>query len=178
MPATSLKQKKFMDAAAHNPAFAKQAGIPQSVAQDFSSASKGMKFGARSGERPDSQSINKPKTNHGSQEFFKKGGTAMATKKMMAFEKSGKDVEKKGVKEGSKKDMMMDKMQMAGMKKGGMKKMASGGMTTAKMGKVTAGGKRAYGEPSVQAKGHTKGSEIKMSGSKPLGMKKGGKAYC
>jgi hypothetical protein len=72
MPATSLKQKKFMDAAAHNPAFAKQAGIPQSVAQDFSSASKGMKFGARSGERPDSQAINKPKTNQGSQEFLRK----------------------------------------------------------------------------------------------------------
>ena len=45
MPATSLKQKKFMDAAAHNPSFAKQAGVPQSVAKDFSEASKGMKFG-------------------------------------------------------------------------------------------------------------------------------------
>jgi hypothetical protein len=27
MPATSAKQKRFMDAAAHNPDFAKQAGI-------------------------------------------------------------------------------------------------------------------------------------------------------
>ena len=179
MPATSLKQKKFMDAAAHNPTFAKQAGIPQSVSQDFSSASKGMKFGKGSGSRADIQSINKPKTNQGSQEFFKKGGSAMATKKMMAFEKSGKDVEKKGVKEGSKADMAMDKKQMASMKRGGgVKKMASGGMTTAKMGKVTAGGKRPHGEHSVQAKGHTKGTEVKMSGSKPLGMKKGGKAYC
>lgn len=34
------------------------------------------------------------------------------------FEKSGKDVEKKGMKEGSKKEMMMDKTQM--MKKGGL----------------------------------------------------------
>lgn len=46
MPAVSKKQKKFMDAAAHNPAFAKAAGIPVGVAQEFSSASKGQKFKA------------------------------------------------------------------------------------------------------------------------------------
>jgi hypothetical protein len=44
MPAVSKKQKRFMDAAAHNPAFAKKVGIPQSVAMDFSEASKGKKF--------------------------------------------------------------------------------------------------------------------------------------
>jgi len=44
MPAVSKKQKKLMDAAAHNPAFAKKVGIPQSVAMDFSKASKGKKF--------------------------------------------------------------------------------------------------------------------------------------
>ena len=44
MPAVSKKQKKFMDAAAHSPAFAKKVGIPQSVAMDFSEASKGKKF--------------------------------------------------------------------------------------------------------------------------------------
>jgi hypothetical protein len=94
MPAKSLKQKRLMDAAAHNPAFAKKVGIPQSVAMDFSEASKGKKF--------------------------QKGGDTMAkmTPKMKKFEMSNKDVEKKGVKEGSKKDMMMDKEQM-GMKKGG-----------------------------------------------------------
>lgn len=89
MPAKSAKQKRLMDAAAHNPAFAKKVGIPQSVAMDFSQASKGKKF--------------------------QKGGETMA--KMKNFEKSSKDVEKKGVKEGSKKDMMMDKAQ--GYKKGG-----------------------------------------------------------
>jgi hypothetical protein len=172
MPATSFKQKKFMDAAAHNPAFAKQAGIPQSVAQDFSTASKGMKFGKdRSvATRADRQTINNPKTNQGKQELFKKGGNAMATKmssKMMAFEKSGKDVEMKGVKEGSKKDMAMDKMQM--------KKMAKGGITSAKMGAVKTA---APSKDGVASKGKTKGTQIKMSGSKPLGMKKGGKAYC
>jgi len=44
MPAKSVKQKRLMDAAAHNPAFAKKVGIPQSVAMDFSKASKGKKF--------------------------------------------------------------------------------------------------------------------------------------
>ena len=47
-----------------------------------------------------------------------------------------------------------------------------------KMGKVTSGGKKPHGEHTVQKKGHTKGMMPKMSGSKPLGMKKGGKAYC
>lgn len=40
MPSTSEKQKKFMQAAAHNPDFAKKAGIPQSVAKDFVEADK------------------------------------------------------------------------------------------------------------------------------------------
>ena len=90
MPVVSKKQKRFMDAAAHSPAFAKKVGIPQSVAMDFSEASKGKKF--------------------------RKGGEAMA--KMKMFEKSSKDMEKKGVKEGSKADMAMDKKQ--GYAKGGM----------------------------------------------------------
>ena len=44
MPAVSEKQKKFFDAAAHNPAFAKKVGIPGKVAKEFSKESKGMKF--------------------------------------------------------------------------------------------------------------------------------------
>lgn len=46
MPAKSEKQKKLMDAAAHNPAFAKKVGIPVKVAKKFSRTSKGMKFGS------------------------------------------------------------------------------------------------------------------------------------
>ena len=38
MPSKSAKQKKFMAAAAHNPEFAKKAGIPQEVAQEFNKA--------------------------------------------------------------------------------------------------------------------------------------------
>ena len=44
MPSTSAKQHKFMEAVAHNPAFAKKAGVPQSVGKDFASADKGKKF--------------------------------------------------------------------------------------------------------------------------------------
>jgi hypothetical protein len=44
MPSTSKKQHNFMEAVAHNPSFAKKAGVPQSVGQDFSSADKGRKF--------------------------------------------------------------------------------------------------------------------------------------
>jgi hypothetical protein len=44
MPSTSKKQHNFMEAVAHNPAFAKKAGVPQSVGQDFSSADKSRKF--------------------------------------------------------------------------------------------------------------------------------------
>jgi hypothetical protein len=144
MPSSSAKQHRFMEAIAHNKAFAKKVGVPQSVGQEYSKADKGK--------------------------TFKQGGDMMS-KKM--FEKSGKDVEKKGMKEGSKADMKMDKMQM--MKKGGMKKMADGGITTAKMSKVKAGGNRPHGEHSIQEKGHTKAMMPTMKSSTPLGMKKGGK---
>ena len=133
MPSTSKKQHNFMEAIAHSPSFAKKVGVPQSVGQDFSKADKGK--------------------------TFKRGGDTMATKGVnpfAKFEKSGKDVEKKGMKEGSKADMMMDKQQMMGMKKGGgVKKMASGGSASS----------RADG---VASKGKTKGTFVAM--------KKGGKA--
>ena len=44
MPSTSKKQANFMAAVAHNPAFAKKAGVPQSVGKDFNQADKGRKF--------------------------------------------------------------------------------------------------------------------------------------
>jgi hypothetical protein len=115
MPSTSDKQHKFMEAVANNPKFAKKVGVPQAVGQDFAEADK-VKMPK---SRPDLQGINKQKTDYGSMNLFKRGGV-MATKKMAMFEKSGKDVEKKGMKEGSKADMALDKKQMMGMKKGGM----------------------------------------------------------
>ena len=35
MPSTSAKQAKLMQAAAHNPAFAKKVGVPAAVAKEF-----------------------------------------------------------------------------------------------------------------------------------------------
>lgn len=35
MPAKSAKQERFMQAIAHNPKFAKAAGVPQSVGKEF-----------------------------------------------------------------------------------------------------------------------------------------------
>ena len=40
MPSTSDKQRRFMAAAAYSPQFAKSAGIPQHVAQEFNIADK------------------------------------------------------------------------------------------------------------------------------------------
>jgi hypothetical protein len=81
---------------------------------------------------------------------LKKGGNVKYN-----FEKSGKDVEKKGMKEGSKADMALDKKQMMGgmpmkggkpafmMKKGGMAGYAKGG--------------------GIESKGKTKGTVIRMA---------------
>jgi hypothetical protein len=91
-----------MEAIAHSPSFAKKVHIPQSVGKDFAAADKGK--------------------------TFKRGGDMKGnmTSKMKMFEKSGKDIEKKGMKEGSKADMALDKKQM--MKAGGkVRRMAAGG---------------------------------------------------
>ena len=44
MPSISKKQHNFMAAVAHNPAFAKKAGVPTSVGKEFNQADKGRKF--------------------------------------------------------------------------------------------------------------------------------------
>jgi hypothetical protein len=133
---------------ANNPAAAKRVGIPQSVGKEFMKADKGKRFG--SGSRADLQRINKLKTDQGKQEFFSKGGDTMASKMNAGF------------------------MAMMAKKKGApAKKMANGGITTAKMGAVKTA---APSRDGLAAKGKTKGTQVKMSGSKPLGMKKGGYA--
>ena len=44
MPSKSKAQHNLMEGVAHNKAFAKKVGIPQSVGKDFSAADKGKKF--------------------------------------------------------------------------------------------------------------------------------------
>ena len=160
MPSVSAKQKKFMDAAAHNPAFAKASGIPVKVAKEFSETSKGMKFGKDTDtSRADLQKVNKPKTLHGKMSIMKGGGMAESkamVKKEVSFMK----------KAGAPKSMVKHE-------ESEMKKMAKGGITTAKMGAVKTA---APSRDGLATKGKTKGTMVKMSGSKPLGMKKGGKA--
>lgn len=41
MPSKSPAQARFMAAAAHNPKFAKKAGVPPGVAKEFNAADKG-----------------------------------------------------------------------------------------------------------------------------------------
>lgn len=160
MPATSEKQKKFMDAAAHNPAFAKASGVPVKVAKEFSEASKGMKFGKDTNKsRPDLQKINNPSTRQGKMELMKAGGI-MATKKMSSGGMPMKGGKPAFIGDGK------------GMKKGGS---AGNGITTAKMGAVKAGGFKGKGEHAVQSKGISKGTMVKMKADgKPMGMKAGG----
>jgi hypothetical protein len=43
MPSKSAKQHRFMEAAAHNPAFAKRNKVPQKVAREFVAADKRRK---------------------------------------------------------------------------------------------------------------------------------------
>ena len=135
MPSTSKKQHNFMAAIAHNPAFAKKVGIPQSVGKDFDEADKGKKFGSGGRTRPDVQKVNKSKTDHGKMTFFKEGGNTMASKMNPGF-MAMMAKKKAGAKAGDKAAMPM-------------KKMAGGGSAS----------KRADG---VATKGKTKGTMIGM----------------
>jgi hypothetical protein len=162
VPSASKKQHNLMAMVANDPAAAKRVGVPQSVGKEFVEADKGKKFGQAPKARPDLQRVNKSETLHGKSALFKQGGHMKESKAMVKKEVSFMKAK------GAPKSMVKHE-------ESEMKKMAKGGITTAKMGKVTAGGKKPHGEHSVQKSGHTKGKEIKMTGSKPLGMKKGGK---
>jgi len=145
MPSTSQKQHNFMAAVANNPAFAKKAGVPQSVGKDFTAADKGLKL-SKSGSRADLQTMNNPKTNQGAKELFKKGGSTMATKPSNLFK--GKETYSEELKEAKAiKSGKITPQQYAKGEKSEMKKMARGG--------------------GVESRGKTKGKMIVM--------KKGGK---
>ena len=147
MPAVSEKQKKFMDAVAHNKGFAKKVGVPQSVGAEFSGKSKGMKFGSGDGTRVDRQGVNKPKTDHGDKALFKQGGQTMAGKMNPGF------MAMMAKKKDAKPSAMGKPTMKAGMStaKDGMKKMAAGGSASS----------RADG---VAVKGKTKGKMLAKGG--------------
>jgi hypothetical protein len=148
-----------MEAVAHNPSFAKKAGVPQSVGKDFADADKGKKFASGGSMK---QGVNLPKTNHGKSALFKEGGDTMAkTNPFMEM-----IAKKKAMAAGKKSEMPM--------KKGGMTKMATGGSVdvgnSKSMGSVRTA---APSKDGIASKGKTQGKQIVMSGNK--GMKKGGK---
>jgi len=156
MPATSEKQKRFMDAAAHNPAFAKAAGVPVSVAKDYSEASKGMKFGKDTNKsRPDLQKINSPSTRQGKMELFSKGGR-MAKSDMKEDMKMDKAQDKAMIKKAFKQH---DAQEHKG-GKGTSLKLKKGGMGSSKMGSVKTAAPSRNG---VATKGKTKGKMVKMN---------------
>jgi hypothetical protein len=159
MPATSEKQKKLMDAAAHNPAFAKEAGIPVGVAQEFSKLSKGRKF--TTGSRPDLQKANKPKTDHGKMKLFNEGG---AMKNDM---KQDKAMVKKAVGMHDKQMHGGKKTDMAALKKGGMPMVMKDGKKVPAFAAKSGGMTKMARGGGVETKGKTKGTMIKMkSGGK------------
>jgi len=178
MPSTSAKQHKFMEAVAHNPEFAKKAGVPQSVGKEFSAADKAQKA------RPDLQGINKQKTDHGSMNLFKKGGVMKESKaedrKEMAEDKK-QDVKliKKAFKEHDTQEHKGGKGTKLTLKKGGMAmKESMGPRTMAK--DVEAGSNKLtkFGQSAVQKRAMTKGTNLGDSGPSMGmmgGMKKGGK---
>ena len=129
MPSSSKKQHNLMAAVAHNPAFAKKVGIPQSVGKDFSTADKGKKFGRGGVPRPEVEGVNKAKTEHGALQLFSKGGSMKKMAKGGMSETSMGKVKtaapsKDGIAERGKTRAMMPKMagSTTGMKKGGMAK--------------------------------------------------------
>ena len=170
MPSVSRKQHNLMAMVANDPAAAKRMGIPQSVGAEFMKADKGRKFGS-GGARADVQSINKPKTEHGKSAILARGGDVKESKAMMKKEVSFMK------KAGAPRSMIKhEESEMKGMKKmakGGMMNYASGGITKAKMGTVKTA---APSRDGMATKGKTKGTMIKMAASKPVGMKRGGKA--
>ena len=83
MPSVSKKQHNFMAAVANNPAFAKKAGVPQTVGKEFNEADKGRKF-SKGGDMA-------TKMNPAFKAMIekKKAGAKPAAKEMMPMKKGG-----------------------------------------------------------------------------------------
>jgi len=145
MPSTSKKQHNFMEAVAHNPAFAKKAGVPQFVGKDFSSADKGRKFAKGGDMKPVDMKKNPgvaklPTAVRNKMGFMKKGGMASDAKEdMKADLKQDKSMMQKAV---NKHEGRLHKGQP-------MTKLSSGGYTRAADG--------------IAKTGKTKGTQIKMN---------------
>lgn len=142
MPSTSKKQHNFMAAVAKNPKFAKKAGVPQSVGQEFLDADKGKKFRRGGTTNPMRAGINKTKTRAGMLQM-----PNASLKKFRGFNEGGETMKHSDMS----KDKPMMKAEAAKAVKSHEKRMhgmAAGGVT------------RADG---CVSKGHTKGKMVKMA---------------
>ena len=102
MPSVSKKQHNLMEGVAHNPAFAKKVGIPQSVGKEFAKADKGKTFN-KGGLMATKQKFPAP--------------SKMASVKTAAPSRDG--VAAKGKTKGKQISMPGNKMTGKGMKSGG-----------------------------------------------------------
>ncbi len=144
MPSVSKKQHNFMAAVANNPAFAKKAGVPQSVGKEFSNADKGRKF-SKGGDMKESKAMVKKEIG-----FMKKAG---APKSMIKHEKAEAGMKKGGIASSLKAHAAAPASKAHGMKKGGS-------VGTTKMGAVRTA---APSRDGVATKGKTQGAMIKMA---------------
>jgi hypothetical protein len=165
MPTVSKKQEKFMQAVAHNPAFAKKVGVPVKVGKEFTKSG--------GGEMKESKAMVKKEVS-----FMKKKGAPKAMVKHEMAEagmKHGGKVKKMamgGYADGGMPMVMKDGQKVPAFAADGKCKMAKGGVAASKMGSVRTA---APSRDGVAVKGKTKGSMVKMAGN-AKGLKKGG--YC
>ena len=125
MPSTSKKQHNFMAAVAHNPAFAKKAGVPQSVGKEFNDADKGKTF-KRGGDMASSMGKPMMKKGMSTAKDGMKRPTPMADT-AMGMKKGGMPMK---MKDGKKVPIFMAKgggIESKGKTKGKIVKMAYGG---------------------------------------------------
>ena len=121
MPSVSKKQHNFMEAVAHNPAFAKKSGVPQSVGKDFSMADKGRKFSKGGDMKHEDVKMDKKMMQKA---VNKHEGRLHKGQPMTKLAKGGMAASKMGaVKTGKTPDGVVSK----GKTKGTMIKMAKGG---------------------------------------------------
>ena len=128
MPSTSRKQHNFMEAVAHNQAFAKKVGVPQSVGQDFSKADKGRKF-SKGGDMKESKAMMKKEVG-----FMKAKG---APKSMIKHEMAEAGMKKGGSVSPSK----MGKVMAGGKRPHGEHSVQQKGHTKGKQITMKRGGK-------------------------------------
>ena len=165
MPSISKKQHNLMTAAAHNPKFAKKAGVPVSVAKEFVAADKGKKFGTGGDVNytyGGKGQINKQRTRGGSiygvqknvpninldKYEGKKEGGKVATKKLFG----GKETPAEEMKEAKalKSGRISKKQYVAGEKSEGHGAGAAKKAAAIKSGRVTP---KAYAEEHAMKKG-------------------------